>query len=122
MIELSKEEVIQLLEQYYKDKEGREVKVYIQPKLTYDLYGNKVGETDIYIIEEINLGGLKKELRETISRDTVKDILNSLLMNEEYYVNGLSYLEGYRGEVYFNGITLYVCKKRRNSMLRERSI
>lgn len=122
MIELSKEEVIQLLEQYYKDKEGREVKVYIQPKLTYDLYGNKVGETDVYIIEEINLGGLKKELKETISRDTVKDILNSLLMNEEYYVNGLSYLEGYRGEAYFNGITLYVCKKRRNSMLRERSI
>ena len=117
---LSKEEIINIVEQYYLKEEGKKVKASINSKKEcIGIHEEDGCVTTISIKEEFNILGMRKEIVTIIRQDELKNILNILLKNEGYEVINLQYNDGIHSEwvgygmneheikrAYFNGITL----------------
>ena len=125
-INYSKEETIKLIEEYYKRLEDREVKASISArKECVGLYEVDGCVTTISITEKMDIGGMQKDVKETISQEEFKKILRALFdlygfeLTNVALNDGLnSRWEGYgMGEyevksAYFKGITICVNKKK----------
>ena len=94
-IKYTKKDVIDLIKLYYKQLEGREVKVSITAKK--DLVGrfeNVACVTTIKVKEKINLFGKEKEVVEEISDMQLLNILNALLIDKGYKINSVYFDDG----------------------------
>lgn len=125
-ITYSKEETIKLIEEYYKRLEDREVKASISArKECVGLYEVDGCVTTISVTEKMEIGGMQKDVKETISQEEFKKILRALFdlygfeLTNVILNDGLnSRWEGYgMGEyevksAYFKGITINVNKKK----------
>ncbi len=125
-ITYSKEETIKLIEEYYKRLEDREVKASISArKECVGLYEVDGCVTTISVTEKMEIGGMQKDVKETISQEEFKKILRALFdlygfeLTNVTLNDGLnSRWEGYgMGEyevksAYFKGITINVNKKK----------
>lgn len=129
-IEFTKDETIKLIEEYYKRLEDRTVKVTINSKKGYTGWRDEEGcVTTITVSEPIEIMGMKKEVKHTITEEDLNTILKALFELYEFQLtkvtlnDGLnSRLEGYgmaEHEVtsaYFKGITLNIVKKNNVSL------
>ena len=129
-IEFTKDETIKLIEEYYKKLEDRTVKVTINSKKGYTGWRDEEGcVTTITVSEPIEIMGMKKEVKQTITEEDLNTILKALFELYEFQLtkvtlnDGLnSRLEGYgmaEHEVtsaYFKGITLKIVKKNNVSL------
>lgn len=129
-IEFTKDETIKLIEEYYKRLEDRTVKVTINSKKGYTGWRDEEGcVTTITVSEPIEIMGMKKEVKHTITEEDLNNILKALFELYEFQLtkvtlnDGLnSRLEGYgmaEHEVtsaYFKGITLNIVKKNNVSL------
>ena len=129
-IEFTKDETIKLIEEYYKRLEDRTVKVTINSKKGYTGWRDEEGcVTTITVSEPIEIMGMKKEVKQTITEENLNTILKALFELYEFQLtkvtlnDGLnSRLEGYgiaEHEVtsaYFKGITLNIVKKNNVSL------
>ena len=129
-IEFTKDETIKLIEEYYKRLEDRTVKVTINSKKGYTGWRDEEGcVTTITVSEPIEIMGMKKEVKQTITEEDLNTILKALFELYEFQLtkvtlnDGLnSRLEGYgiaEHEVtsaYFKGITLNIVKKNNVSL------
>lgn len=125
-ITYSKEETIKLIEEYYKRLEDREVKASISArKECVGLYEVDGCVTTISVTEKMEIGGMQKDVKETISQEEFKKILRALFdlygfeLTNVTLNDGLnSRWEGYgMGEyevksAYFKGVTINVNKKK----------
>ena len=125
-VSFTKEETLKLIEEYYSKKEGRKVKA--QAKATKGLIGYYEEEgciTEISITETLDIAGMNKEVKETLSTDQLNTLLKALFSLYEFELtdvtlnDGLnSRCEGYgMGEhevktAYFKGITVNVQKQK----------
>lgn len=123
-IKYSKKELIELIEKYYLEKEGRDVKVSItsnsQPT---GIFETNSCVTIIKVKEEIVLLGKKVQVSETLDKNTISNIIGEMLESIGYNLESLEFDQGIRQECvgcfmnehteykpYFNGIELRVCK------------
>ena len=129
-IDFTKEETIKLIEEYYKRLEERTVKASITAKKGYTVWRDDEGcVTTITISEPIEIMGIKKEVKQTITVEELKTLLKALFDLYEFQLTNItlndglnSRLEGYgmaEHEVtsaYFKGITLNIVKKNNVSL------
>ena len=129
-IEFTKDETIKLIEEYYKRLEDRTVKVTINSKKGYTGWRDEEGcVTTITVSEPIEIMGMKKEVKHTITEEDLNNILKALFELYEFQLtkvtlnDGLnSRLEGYGmaehqvTSAYFKGITLNIVKKNNVSL------
>lgn len=129
-IEFTKDETIKLIEEYYKRLEDRTVKVTINSKKGYTGWRDEEGcVTTITVSEPIEIMGMKKEVKQTITEEDLNTILKALFELYEFQLtkvtlnDGLnSRLEGYGmaehqvTSAYFKGITLNIVKKNNVSL------
>lgn len=129
-IEFTKDETIKLIEEYYKRLEDRTVKVTINSKKGYTGWRDEEGcVTTITVSEPIEIMGMKKEVKHTITEEDLNTILKALFELYEFQLtkvtlnDGLnSRLEGYGmaehqvTSAYFKGITLNIVKKNNVSL------
>lgn len=131
-LKCTKEEIMNLIEQYYLEMEGEHVKANIQAKKEcVGFYEHETCMTTISIMREIELLGMKKEIEEVISKEKLKNILNTLLEKNGYVVTDLSYDDGVSStwvghytcerlvkQAYFNGIALTLEEKKDKPLTR----
>lgn len=129
-IEFIKEETIKLIEEYYKKLEDRTVKASISAKKGYTGWRDEEGcVTTITVAEPIEIVGMKKDVKQTITEEELNTMLKALFDLYEFQLtkitlnDGLnSRWEGYgMGEhevtsAYFKGITINVTKKKNVSL------
>lgn len=129
-IEFTKEETIKLIEEYYKKLEDRTVKASISAKKGYTGWRDEEGcVTTITVAEPIEIMGMKKDVKQTITEEELNTMLKALFDLYEFQLtkitlnDGLnSRWEGYgMGEhevtsAYFKGITINVTKKKNVSL------
>lgn len=78
-VEFTKDEIIKLLEEYYKRLEDREVKVTITTKKEYSGWRDEqVCVTIFTVIEKLEVAGMMKEVKQILSKDQVKDCLTAV--------------------------------------------
>lgn len=132
-IEFTKEETIKLIEEYYKKLEDRTVKASISAKKGYTGWRDEEGcVTTITVAEPIEIMGMKKDVKQTITEEELNTMLKALFDLYEFQLtkitlnDGLnSRWEGYgMGEhevtsAYFKGITINVTKKKNVSLAKK---
>ena len=132
-IEFTKEETIKLIEEYYKKLEDRTVKASISAKKGYTGWRDEEGcVTIITVAEPIEIMGMKKDVKQTITEEELNTMLKALFDLYEFQLtkitlnDGLnSRWEGYgMGEhevtsAYFKGITINVTKKKNVSLAKK---
>ena len=122
----SKEEIVKLLEEYYRRLEGRMVKVKISVKK--DLVGFYESEecvTTFAIVEELDVAGIHKEVETVLSIDELKTNLGALFNLYEFDLVSLSLESGLTStcegfgmgehvvkKPYFNGVTVEIKKSK----------
>ena len=133
-IEFNREEIINLIERYYLKEEARKVRVSIESqKERVWRYEDECCVTTVYVKEEFDILGLKKEIVTTLNCDELEEIFNILLVDEGYKVFLLEYDDGLSSEYYgfgtdeyqvrnpyFNGIILTLDSVRNNPKVRAR--
>ncbi len=129
-INYTKEETLQLIEEYYKRLEGREVKAKItSTRGAIDMYDHEGCITSISITEKMDVCGMRKDVVTRLSEDDFKKYLKALFGLYEFNLtdvtlnDGLnSRWEGYgfdEHEVknpYFKGITVNVEKQKNKGL------
>ena len=129
-INYTKTETLALIEQYYEKLEGRTVKANILARReTVGLYETESCVTSIYITEQIDVLGVKKQVKEQLGDGQLKELLKALFAEYDFDLtrvvlnDGLdSRWEGYgmaEHEVksaYFRGITVNVKRKKAQSL------
>ena len=132
-IEFTKEETLRLIEEYYKKLEDRTVKASISAKKGYTGWRDEEGcVTTITVAEPIEIMGMKKDVKQTITEEELNTMLKALFDLYEFQLtkitlnDGLnSRWEGYgMGEhevtsAYFKGITINVTKKKNVSLAKK---
>ncbi len=132
-IEFTKEETIKLIEEYYKKLEDKIVKASISAKKGYTGWRDEEGcVTTITVAEPIEIMGMKKDVKQTITEEELNTMLKALFDLYEFQLtkitlnDGLnSRWEGYgMGEhevtsAYFKGITINVTKKKNVSLAKK---
>lgn len=125
-INYTKDETIKLIEEYYRIFEEREVKASITVKKDLvGIYEEEGCVTTICVSEDIEIAGMKKTIKETITEAELKKKFKALFSGYSFDLKSLtmnsglnSRLEGYgmaEHEVksaYFRGITINVDKKK----------
>lgn len=125
-IEFTKEETLKLIEEYYKKLEDRTVKASISAKKGYIGWRDEEGcVTTITVAEPIEIMGMKKDVKQTITEEELNTMLKALFDLYEFQLTNItlndglnSRWEGYgMGEhevtsAYFKGITINVTKKK----------
>lgn len=126
----NKQETIQLLEEYYSRLEGKQVKANISVKAgCVGLYETPSCITSVIIVESMEIAGIKKEVKTSLSKEEVKTKLKALFALYEFdlksvdFEDGLSsHCEGFgMGEhtvnkAYFNGITVKIEKQKQHNL------
>lgn len=132
-VEFTKEEGAKLIEEYYKRLEDRVVKANIRADKGYIGWRDEEGcIITIEIAEVMEIAGMQKEIKETITKDELLVILKALFELYELDINSISYdaglnhrWEGYgmneheEKYVYFNGIEIDVTKRKNFSLKKE---
>lgn len=91
----TKEELKEILKRYYNELEGREVKIKINSKREcVGLYENYGCVTTIKAISELNIGGIKKEIEETISNKRLNEIITAVFDKDGYTVKNVELDDG----------------------------
>lgn len=122
----TKEEIIKLLEEYYKRLEGREVKVKVSSKKEcVGLYEEDGCVTTFTVVETMDIAGIHKETEETLSQEQLRTNLRALFALYEFDLTSLqvddglhSSWEGYgMGEhevkkPYFKGVVVELMKQK----------
>lgn len=124
---IKKNDVIKLIEQYYREQENRDVKVTIKAEKEKSGYGLSECDTvvtQIVLNEEVTICGTKFITQENLSQDQVGEILKCLLATEGYDVVSIDYDDGIRShlegmymdehevkQAYFNGIDVEAVRK-----------
>ena len=128
----NKKETIRLLEEYYEKLEGRKVKVTISAKVTtVGIYESKGCRTTITGSEEMDVAGIKKQVKFPISEEDLSHNLTAILGENGFDVQSVSlddgissHIEGfYMGEhtvdrAYCNGVTVRLEKKHNKQYIR----
>lgn len=134
-IKFTKEEAAKLVEEYYKRLEDRVVKANIKAEKGYIGWRGEEGcIITIEIAEVMEIAGMQKEIKDTITKENLLVILKALFELYDLEVNDISYdaglnhrWEGYgmneyeEKYVYFNGIKIDVTKKKNISLKKESS-
>ena len=129
-ISYTKEETSKLIQEYYKRLEDRTVSVSISAKKDcVGLYETEGCVTTITVTEKMVIGGMQKDVKETIDEDQLRTILKALFELYGFKLENVtlndginSRWEGYgMGEqeiktAYFKGITLNVKKIKNQSL------
>lgn len=129
-IDFNKEETIKLIEEYYKRLEDRTVKASITAKKGYTGWRDDEGcVTTITIAEPIEIMGMKKEVKQTITVDELKTLLKALFDLYEFQLTNITLNDGLNSRwegygmaehevtsAYFKGITVNVTKKKNQSL------
>lgn len=116
----TKEEIIKLLEEYYKRLEGREVKVKVSSKREcVGLYEEDGCVTTFTVVEAMDIAGIHKEVSETLSQQELQKNLRALFGLYEIDLTSLQVDDGlttsWEGwgldetqvkKPYFNGVTV----------------
>lgn len=129
-LKCTEKEVINIIEQYYKQKEGRNVTASISAERGFiGLYETEGCITTIKIKEEIEFLGMKKEVEISINKNELEEILNILLDENGYIVKNIIYDTGLSGDMfdrpigaYFRGITLEIDNKKKKTLSRNRNL
>ncbi len=137
-LKLERSQLIPLVEEYYREKEKKEVKVTISANkqcVGLGLYEMESCVTEIKRTEEIELLGTKQKLTKTISKEELQDVLNVLLKSQGYIVEEITYDDGlsshwegcYMNErlvkkAYFHGVTLRLTETKNRPKTRRMSI
>ena len=121
-IKIARDSLKSIIETYYREMEGRNVKVTISAEGSYVGYGvceSLACVTTIKLKEEIVLIGVKSIFETTLSKDNLTEIMSELLESEGFILESLSYDEGMETkgylrdeyqEAYFKGLNLNVSK------------
>lgn len=129
-VTFTKEETLKLIEEYYKRLEDREVKASATAKKGYTGWQDEEAcVTTITISEKMEIVGMQKEVKETITEDQLNTILRALFDLYELDLTSVtlddgisSKWEGYgynEHEVktaYFKGIKVNVKKKKNHTL------
>ena len=100
-VKLTKEDLIDTIKKYYKEKEGKEVEPKVRTYKDESVYGDTIYMSEVVIPFEIDLGITKTTYEQSLSEDVVKEILSNYIKNVE--LNKI-----YMGS---NGISLFVTPK-----------
>lgn len=125
-INYTKAETLALIEQYYEKLEGRTVKASaLARRESVGFYETESCVTSIYITEEMDVLGAKKQVKEMLSEEQLKELLKALFAEYDFDLtkvvlnDGLdSRWEGYGmaehvvRSAYFKGITVNVKRKK----------
>lgn len=126
----SKQETIKLLEEYYKRLEGKQVKVDISAKAgCIGLYETPGCITTIAISETMDIAGIKKDVKITLSEEEVTKQLRALFALYELDLKSLSYEDGISSscegygmmehtvrKAYFNGVRVNIEKMKSHNL------
>lgn len=126
----NKQETIKLLEEYYAKLEEKQVKVNITAQAgCIGLYETPGCITTITVTESMEIAGIKKEVKTTLSEEEATKKLKALFSLYELSLKSVSYedglgsrTEGYgMGEhtvnrAYFNGIKVVVEKQKQQNL------
>ncbi|MGN1371977.1 MAG: hypothetical protein ACI4XM_06875 [Candidatus Coprovivens sp.] len=129
-IDFTKEETTKLIEEYYKRLESREVKASINAKKGYTGWRDEEGcVTTITVSEIIEIMGMKKEVKQTITEDELKTILISLFNLYDLRVTDVTLNDGLNSRwegygmnehevksAFFKGITINIEKKKNQTL------
>lgn len=116
----SKQETIKLIEEYYERLEGKKVKVTIVAEEgIFGLYETKGYQTTITVKETMNIAGMKKDVKYTLSIDELEEKMIALFALYAFEVKSIklndgvsSYSTGYGmmehtvQKTYFNGVIM----------------
>ncbi len=105
-ITISKENVIELLTNYYKETEDFNgiIRIKTKKELTgHNLSESEVAKTKIERKEEINLLGVTVPVVSIISEEEVLGIFQNLLSAKGYTVNSIKLDQGISNEYHYNG-------------------
>ena len=129
-INYTKEETLQLIEEYYKRLEGREVKAKItSTKGGIDMYDHEGCITTISITEKMDVCGMKKDVVTRLTTDEFRNHLRALFGLYEFNLTtvtlndglnsrweGYGYCEHEVKNPYFKGITVNVEKQKNKGL------
>ncbi len=132
-IEFTKEEAAKLIEEYYRILENRVIKANIKAEKGYIGWRDEEGcIITIEIAEVMEIAGMQKEIKDTITKEYLLVILKALFELYELDVNDITYDAGlnhtWKGYgmneyeekyVYFNGVKLDVSKKKNLGLRKE---
>lgn len=132
-IEFTKEETLKLIEEYYKKLEDRTVKASITAKKGYTGWRDEEGcVTTITVAEPIEIMGMKKDVKQTITEEELNTMLKALFDLYEFQLTKITLNDGLNsrwegcgmGEhevtsAYFKGITINVTKKKNVSLAKK---
>ena len=135
-IEFTKDETVKLIEEYYKRLEDRTVKVIITSKKEYTGWQDEeTCVTKVIVSEPVEIMGMKKEVKETLTEEELKTLLKALFNLYEFDLSTIiindglnSRWEGYGmneheiKSAYFKGITVNVVKKKNTTLKRGSNI
>lgn len=125
-INYTKEETLKLLEEYYRRLEQREVKASITAKKgLVGLYEEEGCITTIAVTEKMEIAGMTKEVKETISEHELKTKLKAFFALYDFELKSVTLNDGinsrYEGygmaeqevkSAYFKGITVNLGRKK----------
>lgn len=126
----TKEETIKMIEEYYKRLEDREVTASITSKKGYTGWQDEEAcVTTVTISEKIEILGMQKEVKETITKDQLNTLLKALfdlyeLDLKSFTINdglnsrweGYGYNEHEVKSAYCKGITVNVDKRKNHTL------
>ena len=128
ILKLKKEEIKNLITKYYQEFENRHVFVKISNKKQCVGYHEILSCLTIFtIIEDVEIMGIKSQIKECINEEQLKTIFASLIDQENFVLESLTLNNGLNERVvgyymsehiestpYFNGITLNFKSKDKN--------
>ena len=129
-VAFTKEETLKLIEEYYSRLEERTVKASATAKRGYTGWQDEEAcVTTITIVESIDIVGMQKEVKETITEDQLTTLLRALFDLYEFNLTsitlddglssrwvGYGYNEHEVKSAYFKGIKVNVNKKKNQTL------
>ena len=126
----TKEETIKLIEEYYKRLEDRELTASITSKKGYTGWQDEEGcVTTVTISEKVEIVGMQKEVKETITEDQLNTLLRALFDLYELDLKTLTINDGLNSRwegygynehevksAYCKGITVNVDKRKNHTL------
>lgn len=106
-ITISKEDVIQLLTNYYKKTEGFTETIQIITEKDFDGYGyygskKEIAKTKIERKEEMNLYGITVPVVSALTKTEVLGVFQNILSEKGYSVNSIGFDQGITTEYHYN--------------------
>lgn len=91
----NKKETARLLEEYYEKLEDRKVRITISAKIgTFGYYETKGCETKITVSESLEVAGMTKEVKHTLSKEDLTHHTTAILEHNGYAVQSVDLDDG----------------------------